>query len=489
VSGVARITLLLTALLLGGCAGLRGYRDHPQLADRPDCALLLGAMQTRVAAAGVVDPFAEPLADYPYLRSTRLLASYRAELQAPARFDFWLSELLALGRQARGYALDNLPPEQGFSAAQRRQIDTCIQTLAARDAAQADFRPRLLRQAEVDDAYADGLRLLGLFPLTRQVVLYQVRRVQRRWRAEFNASPGLQGASRIYRPAAPADAPPALAEALRRARAAHPLGWPRPDDATLARLFDYHAPEWQLFYRSAADRIGAPRWRRQQPWIDTEDPVSYHLLSYTRFGGQTLLQLNYLVWLPERPPQGALDIYAGPIDGLIWRVTLAADGSVLLYDSIHACGCYHLLFPVDPRLQPRALSSQTEAPLLLPGVAPARTAGRIRLQLTPTAHYLMGITSAAPDTAGATPYRWESYHRLRSLPGDRGRRGLFDPDGLIGASARPERWLLWPMGVPSAGAQRIWGRHAISFASKRHFDDPYMLEELLRWSDAGASAR
>jgi hypothetical protein len=69
---------------------------------------------------------------------------------------------------------------------------------------------------------------------------------------------------------------------------------------------------------------------------------------------------------------------------------------------------------------------------------------------------------------------------LRSMPvpGD-GRAGVYQPDGLITASRRPERFVFWPLGVPSAGAMRQPGTHAISFIGRRHFDDAHLLEKLL----------
>ncbi|WP_461516865.1 hypothetical protein [Porticoccus sp.] len=47
-------------------------------------------------------------------------------------------------------------------------------------------------------------------------------------------------------------------------------------------------------------------------------------------------------------------------------------------------------------------------------------------------------------------------------------------------SQRPERLLLWPMGVRSAGAMRQWGRHAVAFVGRRHFDDPRLIESLFK---------
>jgi len=193
-----------------------------------------------------------------------------------------------------------------------------------------------------------------------------------------------------------------------------------------------------------------------------------------------------MIWFAERPPQHPLDLYAGRLDGLIWRVTLDTEGRVLLYDSIHPCGCYHQIFPVATQLRPTPLAATIEQPLLLVNTAPAREQGRVVLQLTPGDHYLQGIKIATAEQLHPTTlnediapkeYRFSSYHQLRSLSQKSGYRNLFDPDGLIGSSARLERFLLWPMGVTSPGAMRVWGAHAIGFANRRHFDDPYLFEQ------------
>ena len=68
------------------------------------------------------------------------------------------------------------------------------------------------------------------------------------------------------------------------------------------------------------------------------------------------------------------------------------------------------------------------------------------------------------------------YAALRSLPRGAGRRSLFGEEGLVAGTERSERFLLWPMGVPSAGAMRQWGHHATAFVGRRHFDDPGLVE-------------
>jgi hypothetical protein len=203
------------------------------------------------------------------------------------------------------------------------------------------------------------------------------------------------------------------------------------------------------------------------------------LPSYTRFGGEVLLQLNYIIWLPDRPPNGWIDIYAGKFDGLIWRVTLRMDGKPLAFDSIHSCGCYYQIFPgAGVRVaQPEDGSEPIFSPMPILGPNPGE---RVLVRLASSTHFIQAVASEKPSP-DAKHYGWLDYDQLRSLPMPSGlNRSMFDSDGLVRCSQRPERFLLWPMGVPSAGAMRQWGTHAIAFLGKRHFDDPWLMRELLR---------
>jgi len=87
------------------------------------------------------------------------------------------------------------------------------------------------------------------------------------------------------------------------------------------------------------DRIGTPVWTSKDELdIDTKQPLTYTLLSFTRFGKEILTQLNYIIWFPARPKEHALDIYGGLLDGVNFRVTLDRNGEPLLYETIHNAG-------------------------------------------------------------------------------------------------------------------------------------------------------
>jgi hypothetical protein len=80
-----------------------------------------------------------------------------------------------------------------------------------------------------------------------------------------------------------------------------------------------------------------------------------------------------------------------------------------------------------------------------------------------------------------TVYSLVDYGQIRSLPYHQDdRRSMFAQNSIAPGSQRLERFILWPTGVLSPGAMRQWGRHAVAFAGKRHFDDPFFMDNMFR---------
>jgi hypothetical protein len=213
--------------------------------------------------------------------------------------------------------------------------------------------------------------------------------------------------------------------------------------------------------------------------IDTRVPRAYVQPSWTIFGGVPLLQINYLVWFSERPPIGDMDILAGRLDGVMWRVTIDRDGRPVFYDTIHPCGCYHLFFPVPPvRLKEDPIDDPGEG-TVVPVDAPVLSARqRIVLHIGSRNHYLRKLSVTDHEFPDSVRYSLAPMDDLRSLPmPSGGTRSLYGSDGLVAGTERIERYILWPMGIASAGAMRQWGTHATAFVGRRHFDDPHLLEK------------
>lgn len=495
-----RIVAIACMLLLAALAGLLASCATPGLPGLPPaaatCHRFLEDMDGVVAAGGVADAGAARIEGFPHLRVSRFLASFVADRPQGEAYRYWLASLRRLDAEARQIELGNLAPDQQRALQALspeamplgQAIAACGQRLAEADAAASQQRARLLQQVGVPDAYRGWQRAVGFYPLLRIAFAGAVARLHRELRQAFSLPLNeLPVVGRLVRYGPPADAamPQGQAAQILENAVRIPLGVPEPAPQELERLFESYAPVFEIDTRDDDDRIGTIRLgHRYQAKVDVAAPAVYRLASRTRFHQQSLLQLNYLVWFPARPAAGGFDIYAGRFDGLIWRVTLSADGTPLAYDSIHPCGCYYQVFPAAGFriVQPEDGSE----PILSPqAVGPLEPDLRLVIRLAHGTHFIQRVYADKPPD-DAVGYRWRDYDELRSLPAPDGRRhSLFDPEGFVPGSARPERFLFWPMGVPSAGAMRQWGNHAIAFLGKRHFDDPRLLETLLRSLDSG----
>ncbi|WP_457787398.1 hypothetical protein [Pseudomonas sp. PL-6] len=447
----ASASLALLALL-AGCAG-----QAPPTTDE-DCSLAFAAWQSASAAAR--DSRYRLIAGFPGLRSDRLAAALGEQAHSAEQRRLWLAQLAANDRDAQ--AVEQATLGSAPSAA----LETCRQRQQARLLTDAAAFERLRQAARVADDYRPWARWLGLYPLAAPVY----RRAIAAWQAESAAA------------RAPADGPqwlnyqpPARTAPPVAALAHDALGLPQPDAAQRQALFARHAPQLLIEQRSRADRIGSPGFAGdgRRRFADIE-PRLYRQLGWSRLNGRWHLQLIYQFWFAQRPAAHPLDLYAGELDGLIWRVTLDERGGALLYDSIHPCGCWHAFFlPADSPLRLRQ-PAQAEARSALRldiagGTAPS-------LWLRGGDHRLLWVDGRRPARPSQT-YGFAALDELRSLPHPQGRRSLYDRHGLVPGSERLERWLLWPSGVRSAGAMRQWGRHATAFIGRAHFDDPDLLQQ------------
>jgi hypothetical protein len=349
---------------------------------------------------------------------------------------------------------------------------------AARGAGLADIHAA----AQVPDDYLTHRRVLGLYPLTALPVRLGVSDLQAATRQSF-ALPldelPREGELLRYVPSA------GRAAGVRRgvpAAAIDALGVRLSliSETALDDLLARHAPILEIDTTGPFDRPGAP-------FIDGEgrgrvgpgEAIVHRYAREMSFAGRMRLQLVYVVWFSERPSSGFFDTLAGPVDGLVWRVTLDDSGQALVYDSIHPCGCYHQFFP-GPTLSLRPGAQDTPEPPLLPQDAPQVGEGeRVLLRVASGSHYLQRVgVATTEEEAAAASYTMRSYAALYSLEAPAGVESFFGDHGLVPGTQRGERFYLWPMGVRSPGAMRERGRQATAFLGRRHFDDAGLLDRV-----------
>lgn len=491
-------------LVLAGCAAVdQPWRGDPsqQASGVRRCAQVFAVVDEAVALAGRGDAEAHRIAGFPYLRVDRFSAQFRdVAADGGAVQAQWVARLQALDQDARRVEINNLPDddvlalEHGGRAALIETLARCADTLRDYDLALPQRMTALRSRAQVPDRYRSVQRAAGLYPLTRVPFYSGISQWQREALQDFrDTAAGRAPAQPLVRYAhasAPALTRGQIAAMLSRA-SDNPLRIPHYSREESNALAAAYAPAFAIESGGAYDRFGRLYWTdAEAPAVDVAVPVVYYRIAFARhsgYAGQTLTQLVYTVWFPERPADHALDVLAGKLDGILLRVTLSPGGEPLIYDSIHPCGCYHLFFPTE-RMQAIPAPQPMQEWAFTPARLPAHAAGtRLTLRIATRTHYIIGVSLDPP--AGTQAYTLVPEDELRALPhGGRQapRRSLYGPQGLVAGTERGERFLFWPMGIVSAGAMRQWGHHATAFVGRRHFDDADLIEK--RFRVAGGAA-
>ena len=514
VTRAAALLACAALLLSAGCAVAPPSATVSEVPTvQQTCQTWYRTLDAQVDAAGVSDAGPRPVRGFPYLRIDRFTASLSDRLlpQAsgaaivPAAHAAWIERLRTLDDQARRHELANLPMAARQTLARQFELASDTATLAqftqdcgSRLAATALATPwqidRLRENLVVPDDYVDAYRVSGLYPLARIPFLVGVRKIETDIRRRFAATVTTAPSQPRLHLTPVADAAwPALQandiRAIMRAASDNALGVPMPNADQSERLFRHFAPIWDIGIDGIDDLPGALVWgdgaqhtAQATPVVNVHQPVVYRQLAHTRLGERSLLQLVYTMWFGARTATTTpIDLQAGRIDGLVWRVTLSPEGRPLVYDSMHPCGCYHMFFPISGIT---VRSPPADAPgewAFSPRAAPTLASGeRMVLRLAAATHYIEGLDvrgAHAPTGADAT-HQWRDYDELRSLALPDGRnRSVFDAQGFIPGTDRLESWLFWPMGIARAGAMRQWGRHATAFVGRRHFDDARLIEQ------------
>ncbi len=403
---VAAVTWVLAVCII--CyAAIDETRDAPPgqpPADPAGCGNLFIQLDKVIDHEEIKDIQETRIPGFPYYRVNRFLASFAKELPNNEALKEWLTRLLRLGHEGRRVEMANLPehafpdlPAEFASKDLIAEMERCAERLMAEDLSDPQRIKRIRDSVAVPDDYYTPVRVVGVNPVSRWIVTREILDLNDKARHNFQR-PDAIGSSNIlsYTPSHPRPVinSEKTAEILEQARSKSALGIPEPEPCALAQLFDYYAPVWKIGTSDDSDRIGRPFWQDDdRAGIDTKDPVVYRYHSFTRIHDQVLLQLNYLIWFPQRPSQGLIDIFSGLLDGLIWRVTLDQQGRVLLYDSVHPCGCYHKFYPVSPHLHPLEMPSTPEPPLILTQNIPNPENGRVVIHISSKEHYVVGLST------------------------------------------------------------------------------------------------
>ena len=489
--------IFIFTLLSAGCANIsdntftKKVEKNSLLARQASCELFYSSLDKAVSREDVMDVQTTQVIKYPFLSMNRFLLSFKNELASSEQKSFWLTEAAKLNRQKRKFEWSNLATStKSFikkkhlkSLSFEQRLKSCSNELLLR--LDNNNISDIINTAEVKDDYSSNMRTLGLYPLTSIIVQKQIKKHHKTTRDTFNKELHqlpVKGELQRYVP----DTNQATFNNLTddTVNKENPLGIPFISSTTLNELFNQYAPTLEIDETGDYDKNGEIKLNdKNRAYIDTDSPAVYILPSYTRFAEKTLLQLNYFFWFPERPQQKDFDLYSGKFDGIIWRVTLDENLKPLLFDSVHNCGCYHKFYSTqNMKFNLEAALLEKEPPFLAQhNIAPEENTSWV-LRINSVNHFIERIYQKNQFDKDAKSYSLQSYHQLRHLAvnkstNKRKSESFFSDNGIVKSSKRLERFILWPMGIPSAGAMRQWGHHATAFVGKRYFDDSDLLDK------------
>ena len=482
------ILSLVIASLLAGCAA------RPLPATRiaegsAACPAFMERLVDTIREAGTGNAAAIPVPGFPYLRANRYLAALKDRLADEGGKKAWVDGMAALSLEALQGEIAALPDHAaaghsaGDAGSRERLMDravSCSQSLLHSDRERGNLCERLAAAVKVPDEYSLAMRVFGLYPLAYIPEKMVTGRVRERFRKLFATPPeGLPVEGRLvtYAPAPSPALPEGEVARIIRSSSENALRTPMPAGEDAERLVARFAPVFIQDVAAPYDEPGRVAWSPEGLIIDPRVPAVYHYFTHAFLKENPVLQINYVVWHPQRAGKSAPCIEHGRLDGLTVRVSLDGAGRVFMVDIMNNCGCYHLFLPNRSFVAGVIESPWPEEPYVpqwLPDIPPG---GRLAIRVMSGWHQVEGIAVAAAAAPSKT-YDILPYAILESLPKKNQRpESMFDATGIGKGSERVERYLFFPMGIPSVGSMRQRGHHAIALTGRLHFDDPYLFEK------------
>ena len=456
-----RIALLLFSLLLAQCRSAT-IPEFSATGVIDNCQQLAKEFRVVVENNEAGNAGFLPVEYAQFLHTTRFYDRLAQDVENDLQAQELLSALARLGDETRRSENRNLanPWDEGML----NEISRCSFAIAT-DSRHAELRTELVDNLQshptANANYSVSAQWFGLYPLLRPIFKWRIEELHKDERIDFLAVDVFQTPI-TYAPSRER-IQTAAEQWLTGAYQKSPLKLPQLDQEQLEALLHKHAPTLTVESLGQQDRIGTPNIENNSPNINTDVATAYTLPTFTYFAGRKLLQLNYVFWFPAREPRTLVDIYSGEIDSLIWRVTLDEQGAVLLYDSIHSCGCYHKFYVASDEVQIKDRPASDEPANSFDLTDLNHNMG-MHLSVTSNEHFIVNVS----DTTNmeAINYQLSPYSSLFNLRNEAGFRSFFDNDGIIAGSERLERFTLWPTGIKNVGAMRQLGVHAVGFVEK-----------------------
>ena len=491
---ITRFRIFVVALLfviLFGCAPFVA-KPIPLSFEKPEqCREFLNRLDEAVEDTCVKDASNAPIPGFPYLRTNRFTASLKKNLRDDGQKREWSRWMQQLDLLSREKELSNLP-DQAISSlnledgrkAERdwlyAQVKSCSSMVMSHDQGRSDFYDTLFSLVNVPEEYSCLRRTVGLYPLVAIPVAVLTERSLNKVRKTFETDVKdlpVDGQLRSFVPQSQVSLSGKEVQEIIEDSRKNPLGVPLPNKDQEEKMAWAFAPVFIQDTVAPYDRLGQVEWKDDRVDIDSERSTVYYYTSHAFLKGEPILQINYVIWYPERAGKRAPSIEKGHLDGLTARVSLDREGKVFMVDAVSDCGCYHFFSPEREkveRVRSRPLSFDPFVPEWLPAISSGE---RLGIRINSGWHQVQRLTPVG-EFSESIPYSMMRYDALEALPRENGRtESIFSSKGIAKGSERPERYILFSMGIPSVGSMRQRGHHAIELIGKDYFDNPYLFDE------------
>jgi hypothetical protein len=378
---------------------------------------------------------------------------------------------------ALGFVKDGNPDRDGLI----KQMEFCSDKLYTSEKSQPGLYEAFVSRLTIPDEYSVMRRIIGFYPGFLIPVIRGTDQIHKKFKStyqiEFDDLPILGKLVRF----GPASGPPLNKQEIRlllERSKRNSLGVPWLTEEVTQKVASFFAPVIIQDIVADYDKFGEVFWKGDALAINSEKPAIYYYLTQALVKDAPVLQINYVIWFPKRNGKNSPWIERGNVDGLTFRVSIDSQGEPFMVDIMNNCGCYHLFIPKrESVVQVRAkkFSLDPFVPQWLPSLGPGE---RFGIRTMSGWHQVVRVLAVSP-IPGEPGYTLLPYDTLESLSEKNGQwASMFDHKGVGKGATRPkEEFIFFPMGIPSVGAMRQRGHHAILLVGRAYFDAPDLFEK------------
>ena len=449
---------------------LKGYKD---------CRAKYAEMDARVDAAGVRDGSYYRVPGFPYFRTDRYVASFKDEISGLDEVAGWMRRMREFDQEAREFEYRNLGMSELEIGAWRYDLLACGGGLANLETFEDANLAFLRKQVTPGSEYQPKAPAVSAGQ--RKALAAHEADIRKRFTAPLAAA-APEAPLKLWT-VKPVEDMRLIAKGYGNA-IPDELGVPALIDSQWRAFAEAHAPALWIESAGVRDQPGVPVIGKDNRFtVDPSQPRMHYQITFTRYAGQPVAQINYFIWFAGR------DGNRGALDNQIWRVTLDASARPLVYESVNASGRDHLWFAAQP-LKLRAGGSVSGDSALFPQAEPIT--GPVALRIAAGSHALTRVVPLAMAVADgdSAAYELRRYEDVFTLATADGRtRSLYDTSGLIPDVRDEDQAQLAGARHAAAGALHVLGRVPVSIAGSAHFDDARRLDQLLLPPTTAQAAR